>query len=108
MWAVKLASPYDRNKYGHPPIPYHFYELNFVCEIHLDEEPEPRVDAAGVGVLGEDLGEETLPSLYLTRVIPAQISCFFEHHRNPNLRTDFSLTDRRRPALPSACHFADH
>ena len=81
MRAAKLISLYDRNRHGHPPIPYHFCNLNLLCEILLSEEPEPRVDAAGVGVFGE----ENLPSLYLTRVIPTQISCFFEHHHNPNL-----------------------
>ena len=85
MRAAKLVSLYDRNRHGHPPIPYHFCNLNLLCEILLSEEPEPRVDAAGVGVFGE----ENLPSLYLTRVIPTQISCFFEHHHNPNLPKDF-------------------
>ena len=83
MRAAKLISLYDRNRHGHPPIPYHFCNLNLLCEILLSEEPEPRVDAAGVEVCGE----ENLPSFYLP-VIPAQISCFFEHHRNPNLPTD--------------------
>ena len=70
--------------HGHPPIPYDVYKLYFLCEILLNEEPALWVDAAEVGVFGE----ENLPSLYLTRVIPTQISCFFEHHRNPNLPTD--------------------
>ena len=85
MRAVKLASLYNRDRQVPVPIPYHFYKLNFLCEILPNEEPEPWVDAAGVGVFGE----VNLPSLYLTRVIPPLISCFFEHHRNPNLPTDF-------------------
>ncbi len=84
MRAAKLISLYDRNRHGHPPIPYHFCNLNLLGEILLSEEPVPRVDAAGVGVFGE----ENLPSLYITRVIPTQISCFFEHHHNPNLAKD--------------------
>ena len=85
MRAIRLVSFYDRDRHGHPPLPYDDYKLNFLCEILLNEEPVPRVDAAEVGVFGE----ENLPSLKLTQLIPAQISCFFEHHRNPNLPTDF-------------------
>ena len=54
MQAANLVSLYDRDRHGHPPIPYHFYKRNFLCEILLSEEPEPRVDAAGVGIFGEE------------------------------------------------------
>jgi ADP-ribose pyrophosphatase YjhB (NUDIX family) len=29
----KLAAVYDRDKHGHPPMPYHVYKLFFVCEL---------------------------------------------------------------------------
>ena len=59
MRAVRLVSFYDRDRHGHPPLPYGFYRLNFLFEILLNEEPALWVDAAEVGVFGE----ENLPSL---------------------------------------------
>lgn len=29
----KLVAVYDRNRHGHPPIPFHAYKLFFVCEL---------------------------------------------------------------------------
>ncbi len=82
--AVRLISAYDRDRQGHPPIPYHVYKLVFMCEI-LDETPSRAVDAVGVGFFGE----HELPDLSLSRVTPAQIKRFFEHHRRPDLPADF-------------------
>ncbi|HVN04203.1 MAG TPA: NUDIX hydrolase N-terminal domain-containing protein, partial [Bryobacteraceae bacterium] len=31
--AVKLLAVYDRNRHGHPPIPFHAYKLFFRCEL---------------------------------------------------------------------------
>ena len=45
----------------------------------------PDVDTDGVRFFGED----ELPELSVTRVTPAQVSRFFEQHRNPNSPTDF-------------------
>lgn len=81
---VKLISAYDRDRHGHPPIPYHVYKLNFLCEIE-EESSIKDVDSVEVTFFGED----EVPKLSLTRVTPAQISRFFEHHRRPNLPTDF-------------------
>jgi ADP-ribose pyrophosphatase YjhB (NUDIX family) len=81
--AVRLISAYDRDRHGHPPIPYHVYKLVFLCEI-LDEPPS-RADTDGVGFFGE----HELPDLSLSRVTPAQIKRFFEHHRRPELPADF-------------------
>jgi ADP-ribose pyrophosphatase YjhB (NUDIX family) len=82
--AVRLISAYDRDRQCHPPIPYHVYKLVFLCEI-LDETPSRAVDADGVGFFGE----HELPALSLSRVTPAQIKLFFEHHRRPDLPADF-------------------
>ena len=76
--AAKLVALYDRDRHGHPPIPYHVYKLVFLCEI-LDETPSPEIDSAGV----EFFSEEEVPGLSLTRVTPAQVERFFEHHRRP-------------------------
>jgi ADP-ribose pyrophosphatase YjhB (NUDIX family) len=81
---VRLLAAYDRDRHGHPPIPYHVYKLVFLCEI-LDEPPSSDVDTDEA----QFFGEQELPELSVSRVIPAQIERFFEHHRNPNLPTDF-------------------
>jgi len=81
---VRLLAAYDRDRHGHPPIPYHVYKLVFLCEI-LDETPSSDVDTDGA----QFFGEQELPELSVSRVIPAQIERFFEHHRNPTLPTDF-------------------
>ena len=81
---VRLLAAYDRDRHGHPPIPYHVYKLVFLCEI-LDEPPSSDVDTDGA----QFFGEQELPELSVSRIIPAQIERFFEHHRNPNLPTDF-------------------
>ncbi len=82
--AGTLISAYDRARHEHPPIPYHVYKLVFLCEI-LDEPPARVADTEGVGFFGE----HELPDLSLSRVTPAQIKRFFEHHRCPDLPADF-------------------
>ncbi len=81
---VRLLAAYDRDRHGHPPIPYHVYKLVYLCEI-LDEVPSSDVDTDGVRFFAEN----ELPELSVTRITRAQVSRFFEHHRNPNLPGDF-------------------
>ena len=81
---VRLLAAYDRDRHGHPPIPYHVYKLVFLCEI-LDKTPLSDVDTEGVGFFGE----EQLPELSISRVTRAQISRFFEQHRDPDRPADF-------------------
>jgi ADP-ribose pyrophosphatase YjhB (NUDIX family) len=81
---VKLLGAYDRDRRGHPPMAYHVYKLVYLCEI-LDEEPLSDVDTDGARFFGE----QEIPELSVTRVTRAQISRFFEQHRDPSLPTDF-------------------
>jgi ADP-ribose pyrophosphatase YjhB (NUDIX family) len=81
---VRLLAAYDRDRHGHPPIPYHVYKLVFLCEI-LDQTPSSDVDTEGARFFGE----KQLPELSISRVTRAQISRFFEQHRNPDRPTDF-------------------
>jgi ADP-ribose pyrophosphatase YjhB (NUDIX family) len=81
---VKLLAAYDRDRRGHPPMAYHVYKLVYLCEI-LDEEPLFGVDTDGARFFGE----QEIPELSVTRVTRAQISRFFEQHRDPSLPTDF-------------------
>jgi ADP-ribose pyrophosphatase YjhB (NUDIX family) len=82
--AVKLLAAYDRDRRGHPPMAHHVYKLVYLCEL-LDETPLSKVDTNGALFFGE--GE--IPELSVTRVTRAQISRFFEQHRDPYLPTDF-------------------
>jgi ADP-ribose pyrophosphatase YjhB (NUDIX family) len=81
---VRLLAAYDRDKHGHPSIPYHVYKLVFLCEI-LDEMPSSDVDTGGASFFGE----HEVPELSVTRVTGAQISRFFEQHRDPDRPADF-------------------
>ena len=82
--AVKLIAAHDRDRHDHPPIPYHVCKLVFLCEV-VDYTPSEAVDANGVAFFGE----HELPELSISHVTPAQIGSFFEHHRHPELPTNF-------------------
>lgn len=81
---VRLLAVYDRDRHGHPPMAYHVYKLVYLCEI-LDEVPLADVDTDGARFFGE----HEIPELSVTRVTRAQISRFFEQHRNSVLPADF-------------------
>ena len=81
---VRLLAAYDRDRHGHPSIAYHVYKLVYLCEL-LPEERLTDVDAHGARFFGE----QELPALSVTRVTGAQISRFFEQHRDPSIPTDF-------------------
>ncbi|HEX6709512.1 MAG TPA: NUDIX domain-containing protein [Rubrobacter sp.] len=81
---VRLLAAYDRDRHGHPPIPYHVYKLVFLCEV-LDEVPISDVDTDGVAFFGE----QELPELSISRVTLAQISRFFQQQRDPDQPADF-------------------
>jgi len=80
---VKLLALYDRNKHGHPPLPYHVYKLFFRCELlNLDQAPgSDTVEAAF-------FRENEIPELSTTRVTPAQIARLFDHYRHPEWPTE--------------------
>ncbi|MDP9477050.1 MAG: NUDIX hydrolase [Actinomycetota bacterium] len=82
--ANRLLSVYDRDRHGHPPIPYHVYKLVFLCEI-VDHDSSVATEADGIGFFPAG----SIPPLSLSRVTPAQIERLLEHHRNPGLPTDF-------------------
>lgn len=82
--AVKLVAVLDRNRHGHPPILFHTYKLVFQCEL-TGGAPAESIETDGVDFFRED----ELPPLSRSRVTEAQIHRVFEHHRNPDLPTDF-------------------
>ncbi|MGC9947025.1 MAG: NUDIX hydrolase [Bryobacteraceae bacterium] len=82
--AVKLLALYDRNRHGHPPIPFHAYKLFFRCAL-IGGEAAASHETSAVDWFAED----GLPALSTSRVTAAQIHRFFEHSRNPPWPTDF-------------------
>ena len=82
--AVKLAAVYDRDRHGHPPLANSIYKLFFICEI-VGGEPVENAEVDGIGFFAED----DLPKLSVTRITSEEIARCFEHHRNPEMPTDF-------------------
>ncbi len=86
--ATKVLAVWDRRKHGHPPHAFTIYKIVFHCgltneEADIDVTDNPETD--GVAFFAED----ELPSLSVGRVTEKQIQRLFEHHRNPDLPTDF-------------------
>ena len=82
--ATKLAMVYDRNSRGHPPMYYSCYKFFFLCEI-TGGEAAKSIETGGV----EFFREGDLPELSLSRVTPQEIHALFEHHRHPEMPTEF-------------------
>lgn len=83
--AVKLLAVYDRSKHGHvPAFQFHVYKLFILCNL-IGGEASTSEETSDVAFFSE----HTIPGLSVSRVTPSQIDRFFEHHRNPDLPTDF-------------------
>jgi ADP-ribose pyrophosphatase YjhB (NUDIX family) len=82
--ARKLLAVWDRNKHPHPPLPFHVYKLVFHCET-LGGSLVAEGETTGVGFFGED----ELPPLSLTRILPAQIQLIFDHVRHSERPASF-------------------
>lgn len=80
----KLALVFDRDKHGHPPLPYHVYKLFFVCDL-LGGAAASNHETDGVDFFAEG----ALPPLSLTRVVAAEIALLFDHYRHPEWPTAF-------------------
>jgi ADP-ribose pyrophosphatase YjhB (NUDIX family) len=82
---TKLAAVYDRSKHPHLPyVPFHIYKLFFLCEITGGAATESH-ETTGVDFFPEN----DIPDLSISRTLPFQIARMFDHHRNPNLPTDY-------------------
>lgn len=80
----RLAAVLDRNRHGHPPIPWHAYKLFFLCDL-IGGSPAASYETLDVAFFAH--GE--LPPLSLTRIVPSQIAMLFECHRSPSWVTIF-------------------
>ena len=83
--AEKILAVLDRSRHPHmPPFAFHVYKFFILCTITGGKETtSSETDAVGF------FGEAEIPELSITRVTPAQIRRMFEHHRQPELPTDF-------------------
>jgi ADP-ribose pyrophosphatase YjhB (NUDIX family) len=82
--AVKLAAVLDRNRHGHPPLPFHVYKFFFLCELVGGEaKANHEIEAA------DWFAEDALPPLSITRVTEPQISMLFRYRRQPDLPARF-------------------
>ena len=81
---MKLAAVYDRDRHGHPPIPFYTYKLFFVSRL-IGGSAAPSIETDAVDFFAED----SIPPLSLTRVTPAQIRHMFDHYRHPEWPTSF-------------------
>lgn len=81
----KVLAIFDRHKHPHEPrFPFHIYKLFILCDVTGGKaSPGAETDAVGW------FGEAELPTLSISRVTCWQIRRMFEHHRDPNLPTDF-------------------
>ncbi len=82
--AVKLLAVYDRNLHGHPHYPYHTWKVFILCDLLSEATPDPLETAEPTY-----FSERNLPELSVDRVTAGEIQRMFEHHRNPQLPTDF-------------------
>jgi len=82
----RLLAVYDRSRHGHPPMLQHVYKLFFLCELTGGEAATGgTLETNGVAFFAQN----DLPPLSTERVTAQQIDRFFEHHRQPDLPTDF-------------------
>ena len=82
--AVRLMAIYDRDRQGHPPCPFHVYKLIFLCDL-VGGSARTSLETDAVDFFGED----ELPGLSESRVLPAQVKRAFAFARDPNLPADF-------------------
>lgn len=82
--ATKLLALWDKMYHDHPPSPYHTHKAIFLCKI-VGGQPTLNVEVDEIRFFGED----ELPTLSMERITPPQLHRLFEHHRDPNLPTDF-------------------
>jgi ADP-ribose pyrophosphatase YjhB (NUDIX family) len=82
--AVRLLAIFDRDRRGHPPLPFHVYKIFFQCEL-LDGNPQPEIECAQAAFFPQ----EKLPELSLTRVTEEEVARMFEHLHDPTLPAEF-------------------
>ncbi|MGC4043369.1 MAG: NUDIX hydrolase [Armatimonas sp.] len=83
--ASKLAAVWDRTRQGHAAEVFSCYKMFFVCDL-VTGTPTTGLETSEVAWFAE---ADVPTELSLSRVLPGQIRRMFEHHRQPELPTDF-------------------
>ena len=82
----KVAAVWDRTRQGHTPAYFSAAKLFYVCDI-VGGAAQASLETSEVAFFAEN----ALPvDLSLGRVLPAQLTRMFKHHREPGLPTDFN------------------
>ena len=82
--ATRLLACWDRDKHPHTPYPFSVYKLVFECEL-VGGAPAASDETSEVGFFGED----QIPELSRTRILPDQIRFVFDALRNPGMPAAF-------------------
>ncbi len=82
--AMRVLAIYDRDRRGHPPLPFHVYKIFLQCDL-VDKNPKPNAECADAAFFPEG----KLPELSLARVTEAEVARMFEHLYDPLLPADF-------------------
>jgi ADP-ribose pyrophosphatase YjhB (NUDIX family) len=83
--AERVLAIWDRAKHRHiPPHPYSTYKIFILCEL-IGGEAAASQETEEAGFFPEN----GLPDLSMSRVTAGQIARLFEHHRRPDMPTDF-------------------
>lgn len=80
----KLAAVYDRNKRNQPPYLFHSWKMLFLCEI-TGGAARTSYETTAV----EFFALDQLPELSTGRSNAEQIQRMYQHHRHPQLPTEF-------------------
>jgi ADP-ribose pyrophosphatase YjhB (NUDIX family) len=81
---TRLLGVLDRDKQGHAPIPWHVYNLYFMCEV-VDGMASPSSETSAVAWF-----ERTqIPPLSLDRIQPHLVALFFDYYDDPTLPAVF-------------------
>ena len=79
----RLLGLYDRERWGHPPIPWHTLKAVVGCRL-LGGEATTSIETDGV----EWFGRGEVPDLSAGRTSPRLLERVFEHHDDPSLPPD--------------------
>lgn len=82
--AIKLAALFDKLAHEHPPALHHSYLVFVTCRLE-GGSAQTSIETTEVGWFPID----DLPPLSIARATVGQIRRAFDHHRQPDLPTDF-------------------
>jgi ADP-ribose pyrophosphatase YjhB (NUDIX family) len=82
--AARLAAVYDGRRHNHPRYLFHIWKLFFICDM-TGGSSRTSYETTAVDFFRVD----DLPELSTGRATAAQILRMYEHHRHPDLPTEF-------------------